>query len=227
MIINKPPGFKKDAFNCPYCSAYAHQYWEHYTYSSGQVNVSISEQSRAKRIPTTPLPDPDLSLSYCSNCYKHSVWVEGNIIYPTTSSAPMPVENMPGEVLVDYNEARLIFEKSPRASAALLRLSIQKLCKHLGGKGNNINKDIGFLVEKGLPDKIQKALDVVRVVGNNAVHPGEININDNPEVALLLFKMVNLIVDTMITQPLEIDAVYNSLPEGSRIQIETRDSGSK
>ena len=54
---------------------------------------------------------------------------------------------------------------------------LQKLCKVLGQSGNNINEDIKALVESGLDPRVQKALDAVRVVGNNAVHPGQMDGN--------------------------------------------------
>ena len=63
----------------------------------------------------------------------------------------------------------------------------------LGGKGGNLNQDIKDLVKGGLSAKIQKALDICRVVGNNAVHPGKIDLNDNPKIALNLFEMINVV----------------------------------
>jgi hypothetical protein len=51
------------------------------------------------------------------------------------------------------------------------------------------------LVAEGLNPKIQKAIDLVRVVGNNAVHPGQINLDDNSAIALKLFKIINMIND--------------------------------
>jgi hypothetical protein len=95
---------------------------------------------------------------------------------------------------------------------------------HLGETGKNINDDIKSLVSKGLSALVQKALDYCRVVGNNAVHPGEIVINDTPDVAMKLFSMINFIVEDRITKPKEIEALYNELPEDSRKQIESRDS---
>jgi Domain of unknown function (DUF4145) len=65
---------------------------------------------------------------------------------------------------------------------------VQKLCVRLGGGGANLNDDIGLLVQSGFPVQIQHALDVVRVIGNNAVHPGEISVDDNPEIAQALFE---------------------------------------
>ena len=226
------PAFNKDEFNCPNCKVFAHQIWGHFEYRSSSMNgVCLSEIDKSiKSIVKGSVLEPngkglgDISMAFCMKCKEHSVWVDGKLVYPTMSIAPLPVKNMPEEVLKDFNEARDVFEKSPRASAALLRLAIQKLCKILGGEGKNIDDDIGFLVrEKGLPEKIQKALDIVRVVGNNAVHPGTINIDDNPEIAMSLFKLVNLIVDTMINQPLEIDELYDILPEGAKKSIEKRD----
>jgi hypothetical protein len=90
----------------------------------------------------------------------------------------------------------------------------------------NINEDIGSLVAKGLPVQVQQALDFCRVVGNNAVHPGELEINDTPEIAHNLFAMMNFIVEDRIARPNHIQALYSQLPEGARKAIEARD-GSK
>lgn len=102
---------------------------------------------------------------------------------------------MPTDIAKDYREARSVFNPSPRSAAALLRLCVQKLCIELGEPGKNINEDIGSLVAKGLSPKVQKALDVVRVVGNEQVHPGTLDVRDNPEIAAKLFALVNFIVD--------------------------------
>jgi Domain of unknown function (DUF4145) len=90
-------------------------------------------------------------------------------------------------------------------------------------KGDNINDDIASLVKKGLPVKIQQALDYVRVVGNNAVHPGQIDLKDNRETALNLFSLLNIIADVMITQPKHVDTLYNSLPASQLSAIQKRD----
>jgi hypothetical protein len=45
----------------------------------------------------------------------------------------------------------------------------------LGEKGDS-SPAIGNLVKKGLPPMTQESLDCVRVIGNNAVHPGELDL---------------------------------------------------
>jgi hypothetical protein len=148
-------------------------------------------------------------------------------LYPQTDvTIPAPHADMPGNVKEDYNEARKIFCASARSAAALLRLAIQKLCKELGEPGENINKDIGNLVKKGLPKHIQEALDIVRVVGNESVHPGEINVRDQPDVAKDLFFLVNEIVDDRISKyrrQAEINTIYQTLPLSKLKGIEERD----
>lgn len=145
------------------------------------------------------------------------------MIVPCDAPVPPAHIDMPIECLADYVEARTIVAASPKAAAALLRLAVQKLMVVLGEKGNNINDDIGSLVAKGLPIQVQQALDFCRVVGNNAVHPGEIIINDTPEAAHNLFYMINFIVEDRISRPKQIQSLYDKLPESARKAIEKRD----
>jgi hypothetical protein len=142
---------------------------------------------------------------------------------PATSSAEPPHHDLPEQCLNDYEEARDIVGRSPRGAVALLRLCLQKLMPPLGEQGVNINDDIKSLVAKGLPPLVQQALDVCRVVGNNAVHPGELNIDDTPQIAYQLFKMINFIVEDRITRPKEIEALYAQLPQGAVDAITKRD----
>jgi hypothetical protein len=165
----------------------------------------------------------NLHVSYCVACRNSAVWVVGKMVHPVTNSEVSPSPDLPEDVKEDFNEAALIVDASPRGAAALLRLALQKLVKAVGGKGENINVDIGELARKGLPVQIQQALDIVRVVGNNAVHPGEIDLRDDRDTAIRLFQLINLIADAMITQPRNIEAMFGSLPAGAREAIDRRD----
>ncbi len=173
--------------------------------------------------PYNPPQVKNLHLSKCYRCNALSVWVGRRLVYPETYTEFQATEDMPEAVKRDFHEAAAIFGRSPRASAALLRVAIEKLCNEINGRNLSIFNGIGELVKKGLDDKIQKALDIVRVTGNNAVHPGQIDIKDTPEDAQRLFKLVNLIVEKLITIPKEIDAVYEGIPENKRKEIERRD----
>lgn len=95
-------------------------------------------------------------------------------------------------------------------------------CAHLGEKGKNIDDDIASLVAKGLNPLVQKALDVVRVVGNEAVHPGALDLKDDRDTALRLFALANAITEQMITHPKSVQEMYNLLPAGKLAAIDAR-----
>ena len=210
MVPYTPPSYNLTAFNCPNCGAFANQSWSWAGLFNGKLYTKhLSNQKLAE----------------CQHCKVFSIWVDQKMVYPFSGTAPLPNPDMPVDVMEDYNEARNILNLSPRGCAALLRLSIQKLCVHLGESGANINADIAGLVKKGLPQKMQQALDSVRVVGNNAVHPGQIDLKDDIETAHKLFVFINIICDNQITQPKAIDEFYtNVIPENLREAIEKRDS---
>ena len=163
--------------------------------------------------------------SKCYSCGEISLWRADELIYPANHISIAPDQGMPEDVKADFLEANEILDKSPRGAAALLRLGIQKLMIHLGEKGKNINDDIASLVRKGLDTRIQKALDVVRVVGNSAVHPGQIDLNDDKTIATKLFGLVNVIVKSQITQAKHIEEMYDTVvPDTIKAQIEQRDA---
>jgi hypothetical protein len=203
-----PPSLLATAFNCPFCSAFAKQDW-------GRLMISYGSHGE-------PIPKADSC--YCTHCKRYTLWVDKKMVYPIFSSAPLPNADMPEDVRQDYEEARSIVTTSPRGAAAMLRLAVQKLCKHLGEPGKHIDTDIKSLVAKGLPEAVQQALDSVRVVGNNAVHPGQIDFTDNAGVANGLFAMLNFICENRITQPKMISQFYQAtVPADTQGHINKRD----
>jgi hypothetical protein len=196
------------AFNCPHCNAFANQHW------SGSL---MSHPSGGYS------PVDGFLISLCNHCQRVAYWNGTSMIYPNKVTAPLPNPDLSNDIKENFEEARQIANLSPKGAAALLRLVIQKLCVHLGEPGKDINKDIGSLVKKGLPSAVQKALDVVRVIGNEAVHPGTIDLNDDPTITAKLFELVNIIAAKMITEPKEIDRLFEGLPQGKKEAIQKRD----
>jgi hypothetical protein len=163
-------------------------------------------------------------ISNCFNCDKPSIWVHESLIYPPARTGEAPHPDLPLDILRDYEEAQSILELSPRGAAALLRLAVQKLCVHLGEPGKNINTDIASLVKKGLDQMTAEALDSVRVIGNEAVHPGQMDLKDDKTTAAELFYVVNFIVEQMITKRKKLAEIYNKLPPAKRAEIDARNA---
>lgn len=204
------PGYSKPAFTCPFCDVYSNFVW---------TKMLLSSKGQ---------PESGLIVGSCSHCGEKTVWkAKGEaLLWPSDiSTAPLPNPDMPEDVKNDYMEARRVSGISPRGAAALLRLCIQKTCMHLGEKGKDLNTDIGNLVKKGLPVRIQQALDVVRVTGNNAVHPGEMQLEEDHETVAVLFQLVNMIVENQISQPKAVNDLYSKLPQKAVEAIEKRDGG--
>lgn len=176
-------------------------------------------------------PDPkylrdevrNLHLSKCYNCKKIAVWIHDRLLFPGQKISVAPNPDLPADIIRDFEEAREIADASPRGAAALLRLCIQKLCEHLGQKRKNIDEAIGNLVKEGLSPTVQKSLDILRVIGNEAVHPGTMDLKDDRDTAMRLFELLNAIADQMITHPRAVDSMYEKLPQTKRDAIEKRD----
>lgn len=244
------PVIFKTAFNCPSCTAYANQTWhqarafhihspdefklrieksKHEFLSSEHENV-LRKDSEAPSIILGLSANPytkivvDIYFACCTCCGKISIWYNNQILHPEKTLPIPPHEDMPSEVLSEYLEAASILERSPRAAMALLRLATETLCKKLGEEKNSLNENIGLLVKRGLSEAVQQALDVLRVTGNNAVHPGSMDLEDQRENALTLFKLLNFIVEKFVAEPKQLSEAFSSLPQGVRDAIDKRDT---
>ena len=203
-----PPLAFAGKFTCPHCAAISNQRW----------------QARDRYFGQTPNNDFNIvRIATCDHCEKYTMWHLDQMVFPDQGAAPPPNSDMPDSVKTVYLEAASIMNKSPRGAAGLLRLGVQLLCQELGKPGNNINSDIASLVGDGLPEAVQQSLDIVRVTGNNAVHPGQID-TDDVEVVSNLFSLINVIVEYMISLPNRIGGLYTALPQSSRDAIERRDA---
>lgn len=215
-----PAKYSTAQFNCPHCGVYAEQKW---AYIVAKDSIGGYYDLSEVRFFSEVLPSKYV-LTKCQRCNEISVWINEKMIYPRIISVVDPNDDLSDDIKKDYIEAATILNDSPRASAALLRLALQKLCKELGEKGKDINEDIGSLVKKGLNSRVQKSLDSLRITGNSAVHPGEINLKEEPERVEKLFQLINFITDKMISEPKEIDEFYEKLPENQKKQVEERDN---
>lgn len=181
----------------------------------------------SKDSPYNPPIVHNLNFSYCYNCKKIAIWVHDQLVYPSAKIDIEPNQDHSEPVRQLFDEARTIVNDSPKGAAALLRLCIQHLCIALGESGKNLDDDIASLVKKGLNPVVQQSLDIVRVIGNESVHPGEIDLNDDRDMAVKLFGLVNLIAQQMITHPREVQELYNALPNSKLEGIAKRDGSAK
>lgn len=222
------PDLKKDSYSCPHCHAFAGM--EKYEEDFKLVNNAwvpnfgmMNLDSKTRRSEDTKR----INVVTCRSCKNIQVWLEDQMVYPDYSDIPYPNNDMPESVKKIYTEAADVFSKSPRAAAALLRLALQKLCVELGLQGKKIDDDIAELVRRGIPESIQEALDAVRVIGNNAVHPGEIDLDENKDIVSALFQILNFIVEKMITDKERVNNIYKFLPDGAKNAIDNRNRRTK
>ena len=192
------PAPNRDAarFRCPWCGTDAWQRW--FPFVVGYPHKGSGRTPAWRGIGREA---EGVAVSFCEHCHRPMVWHDRLPIWPATTSAPPPLNEMPEAARADFEEARQVVDRSPQSAAALLRLALQKLCRYLGRPGASIDDDIQDLVTHGLPDWVPPALRVTRTVGSDAVRPGELDARDDRETAFALFALVNTVVDKMIVEP--------------------------
>jgi hypothetical protein len=239
-----PPGTGKTAFNCPHCDTKTTQFWYdvrlwrlqgtpevqkiNLPMKPGQLGVPIKVDKPVSVLPQLEHLNADGLLhnsfvSVCMECGRFALWFGSQMRFPIVTKAPPAHPDLPEELQADYDEAANILALSPRGASALMRLIVEKLCHHLGYKNKNIDTNIAKMVEDGLPVEVEKALDIVRVVGNGSVHPGRLDLKDDIETATKMFEIVNYIVMDRITRPRELQHMFDTkISPGAKDNIAKR-----
>lgn len=201
------PDVNQGTFTCPRCGTLAYQ-------SKAELGAwdEYSKDTRFTR--------HDVIRRKCFGCDQWSTRIGGRLVDPVAVVGPPPHEMLTGQALDFYEQARAIAARSPRGAAAMLRLTLQVLVTELVPEERDLNRAIGILVDRGLHPDAQRAMDVLRVRGNHAAHPSDVDFEREPELLPALFVLVNTVVEQMISEPASL---YEALPEGVRKQIERRD----
>lgn len=234
-MINKSyqePELRAKKFTCPHCGVLAQQSWKNRievtSYFIQSLNnyvfifrsnldkweektvrdfvKSFSSEFKNLNHEIFPL---GLNLSTCRSCEQSTVWIEEDIVFPRQSLMPEPNEDLEEDIKHLYREASNIFHDSPRAAAALLRVCIEKLCRSLISQKGSLHDCINKLRDtKGLNSQIVDTLHICRVIGNEAVHSGTIDFEEDSDKVKFHFFLVNDIADELVSKPKQIQESY-------------------
>ncbi|MDL4975414.1 DUF4145 domain-containing protein (plasmid) [Enterococcus faecalis] len=158
--------------------------------------------------------------------YDSEYTLEDKIIYPSIKKLRINAhEDTPESIKPIFEEAVSILDLSPRASSALTRLALEKLCDYFGATSKNLNDKIQELIDNGLDPQIAAIFDGIRIFGNDGIHDtGLIDLNeiDSESNSETLLNMFNYIVEELITRERKRNEFVSSIPESKKQQIEKR-----
>lgn len=227
---HKNPVFRERTFTCPHCGIHAEQKWRDALWqdsNNGRDVVSAFSQEINKEgvdahqainniVSSFRTFSWEMHAAYCQACDKPSFWLQGvdesssdHIMINPTRAGVEPLPEGASETIQKlYDEADAIATISPRAAAALLRITIEVLCKEIldeQGKYKddmNLQKMLTELKKSGkFNDEAMKAMDNLRQIGNKVLHEGKIELKENINPSSL-FYLVRFVVNEFITRSL-------------------------
>lgn len=164
---------------CPHCLTVVK--FEHIRYPHGVLPTAISldgPNDRDERLRFFGASCPACGrLVLTIEPYKFvegSGWTESGdefVIWPLQSARPPVPKEVPEHIAVDYREAALVLNLSPKASAALSRRCLQAVLREAGNATqHNLSQQIDAVMQS-LPGYIAESIDYIRHIGNFAAHP--------------------------------------------------------
>ena len=119
-------------------------------------------------------------------------------VFPTENETKERLDEFVQTMIKIYEEANLILEHSPKASATLLRRCLQGMIHDFWNvEGKNLNAEISQL--KGKVTELQwKAIDGLRKIGNIGAHMEkdvDLIIDIEPDEALKLLKLIEMLIE--------------------------------
>lgn len=157
---------------CPHCHKAFHP--EKTTHEIG--NVGKTENWRyfwtAHSITCPACHKPIIFVEYMENYGAAAYPGKTFMVFPKGAKRPPAPSEVPEAVARDFNEACIVFDDSPQASAALSRRCLQLLlAEREVSKSDNLSTAIDAALACHLPSHIAENLDAIRNIGNFAAHP--------------------------------------------------------
>ena len=128
---------------------------------------------------------------------------------PSSTARPLH-ESVPDAIIEDYNEACAIIDRSPKAAATLAHRAVQGMVRDFWGVQDrkSLYDEIDAIRDK-VEDKVFKAIDSVRKIGNIGAHMSkDVNtiLTIDPEEAQLLIGLLELLAKEWYLGRYERDA---------------------
>ena len=128
---------------------------------------------------------------------------------PTLAKDVLPMSHkFPSGIRARYEDAHRVSD--PGSACLLLRAVCEDLCREKGVPGNGLHEMIGNLESAGASPRLVKALDAIRIIGNNAAHGGKRNYDLEKEQ---LLEVAHIIVEEGWKDSV-VDAAHDAVQRG-------------
>ncbi len=198
-------------WQCPYCNHHSTIKDDNFHTSNTRLTIENVEGNRALYSEFIVCPNPDCN-KYTLSSYlfptenewngARHIWNDGEMIkhwnlIPQSNAKVFP-DYVPKPITDDYNEACLIVDLSPKASATLARRCLQGMIRDFWGiKKGRLIDEINALEDK-IDSLTWDSIDATRKIGNIGAHM-EKDINTIIEVdqgeAQVLIHLIEILID--------------------------------
>jgi len=197
-----------EAFKCSFCNNYfvlTSQTHSEYKASFSSPNRQYS-RTDADGVPYTPDSEIDINFYKCPRCDKVSVSLTGvgdqfvnrKMNFNPISNAIQLPSYIPEQIRNDYEEACLIVNLSPKASATVSRRCIQGMIRDFWQVNKRSLNDEIVAIEDRVDPNVKQVLHSLRQIGNIGAHPEkDINliVDVEPGEASKLIKFIEYLAE--------------------------------
>lgn len=148
-------------------------------------------------------------------------------VIPRSSAKQFP-DYIPRQILSDYQEAHLISELSPKASATLSRRCLQGMIRDFWGISKSRLIDEIRELEQHTDTQTWQAIDAVRKIGNIGAHMErdvDMIVEVDPKEALLLLQLIEMLVQEWYIARRDREVRLRAIVEVSNDKEAERDKG--
>ncbi|MGE7888989.1 hypothetical protein ACQKN7_16700 [Bacillus cereus] len=205
MQLTNNQHFKREIF-CPRCKEVVKQSW--FVIKHEFIGAPILQEIIPLERITEVTPDMGddsefinwrFDLSICYLCRNYIIWINKHPLYRNPGTIPQPHESMPDHIKQIYDEARNVFFTSHKAANILLRVAFEGLFQYISeGELTNYSSDKKVMNFDTCISHMLKSLKILGEENHFGSCFNDKEVMERDEVTLIMFGLVNLIVEDKI-----------------------------